>query len=245
MSNIPFHFVAIHCEPANANGGKFRDLSEIVDLAKKYKIKLTMEFSAQWAEMIASDSEKAGQVGEWKSRYRHEIAAHHHGIHHSKWDGYTNVESWPRPKASMDEFLSKLLRIGNISTMCVGGDGDSQTDWLSGVPYSTQGGQDLMDAVRPPKKCRYNGCTVYELSHSSLRNETDLGRLKNLYSSSNFNVGDVFGIQLHVADYSRNSSVLKNWLKFVRDQDPSGSNNKTVKGIFQSIAMPTEFSDCD
>ncbi len=94
-TKIPYYFVAIHNEPNHMLGGEemrekaYPVLEQIVDKANEYNIKLTIMFSAQMADMIAENPERLAKIKEWEKQ-GHEISAHHHGVRHSNWDGYTD-----------------------------------------------------------------------------------------------------------------------------------------------------------
>jgi hypothetical protein len=62
----------------------------MVQRADSYKMKLTLMFSAQFADHILESPERTAEVRQWKAS-GHEIAAHHHSIFHGNWDGYTAV----------------------------------------------------------------------------------------------------------------------------------------------------------
>jgi hypothetical protein len=95
-SSIPHYFLAIHNEPFHDTlmqqeklESSYELLGQMIEQASKYHIKLTLMFTAQWAEFIASDPEKMAELASWQQN-GHEIAAHHHSIYHGGWDGYTN-----------------------------------------------------------------------------------------------------------------------------------------------------------
>ena len=93
--SIPYYFVAIHNEPFHYPAGEkmlkesYAVLRKMVAAADKYNIKLTLMFTAQYADYISSDKKRMSELKEWEKR-GHEIAAHHHSIYHGNWDGYTN-----------------------------------------------------------------------------------------------------------------------------------------------------------
>ena len=90
----PDSFFVVHCEPPNANDLMFKSLVELVQMADKYNVKLTLQFTPQWAEMILSDKQELNLLRQWQ-RNGHEVAAQHHGPSvYIPWDGYTNKDNW-------------------------------------------------------------------------------------------------------------------------------------------------------
>lgn len=119
----PFYFIAIHCEPYHGRPGQeemiardYAVLKQMVDMADSYGIKLTLMFTPQWAEFIAGDPERMAQLEAWRES-GHEIAAHHHGVHHGNWDGYTDYpeEVYSLAKSAPGRTLSYLGSLDDYS----------------------------------------------------------------------------------------------------------------------------------
>ena len=97
-ANIPYYFIVIHNEPLPDLTApamptleeSYATLKRIIAKADEYNIKLTLMFTAQWADYINSSPERKADLASWK-KSGHEIAGHHHDIHHGLWDGYTNL----------------------------------------------------------------------------------------------------------------------------------------------------------
>lgn len=96
---IPYYFIAIHCEPYytdfNAEAKlaeSFKVLGEMVKAADQYHIKLTLMFSPQYCDYILADASRTGLIALWKSS-GHEIAYHHHCEMHGGWDGYSDSDA--------------------------------------------------------------------------------------------------------------------------------------------------------
>lgn len=94
---IPYYFIAVHCEPYYTDidaesklAESFKILGEMVKAADRYDIKLTLMFSPQYCDYILADSSCVALVGLWKSN-GHEIAYHHHCEMHGGWDGYSDA----------------------------------------------------------------------------------------------------------------------------------------------------------
>ncbi|OYT26976.1 MAG: hypothetical protein B6U97_02615 [Candidatus Altiarchaeales archaeon ex4484_96] len=56
-------------------------LKEMVEKANQYNIKLTLMFSAQWADIISEDPKMMSEIKQWQSQ-GHEISSYHHSINH-------------------------------------------------------------------------------------------------------------------------------------------------------------------
>ena len=78
IENIPYYFIAIHSEPNNKPGDeknieeRFNYLEEMINKADEYEIKLTLMFSAHWAEYITDNPGRLTMLDEWKEN-GHEI----------------------------------------------------------------------------------------------------------------------------------------------------------------------------
>lgn len=87
--NPPNYFIAIHNEPfQHENQGNIEILADMITYASERNIHLTLMFTPQWIPLLTEPKNKPF-LTQWKEQ-GHEISAHHHGIRHSGWDGYTN-----------------------------------------------------------------------------------------------------------------------------------------------------------
>jgi len=100
--SIPYYFIAVHNEPHHSTQreeqtieGEYNVLKNMVSKANEYNIKLTLMFTAQWVDYISESQDRMESIEAWRKQ-GHEIASHHHGIHHENWDGYT---SYPEVEA--------------------------------------------------------------------------------------------------------------------------------------------------
>ena len=63
----------------------------MVDAADARGLRLTLMWTAQWAQFAAEDPIRLAAVEAW-SASGHDIALHHHSVHHpGTWDGYTDL----------------------------------------------------------------------------------------------------------------------------------------------------------
>ena len=108
---IPYYFIAIHNEPFNLNDGSkliensYTTLKRMIERADRYSIKLTLMFSAQWADYISKDKNRMELLEKWKKN-GHEIAGHHHSIYHTNRDGYTNYPLETAQKERMQKLTN-------------------------------------------------------------------------------------------------------------------------------------------
>lgn len=116
--DMPYYFIAIHNEPIHGSPNQqeaiaqsYQILKEMVKKADEYNIKLTLMFTPQWADYISESSERMAELELWKKQ-GHEIAAHHHGLYHGNWDGYTDytkeeaeTQRMKQGKAPPEEYL--------------------------------------------------------------------------------------------------------------------------------------------
>ncbi len=151
-------FLIIHLEPYNKNLETttkthpeifWPDIIDLVELANSYGIALNLQFSPPWAEYILADATRTSTVREWESN-GHEIASHHHGPNFETWDGYTNDSSFLSHEDYLGnmnaywEVVRPLSVTGTFLTMTTGGGvyggaQDEEMDWISDVPFSTNG----------------------------------------------------------------------------------------------------------
>lgn len=67
-SNIPYYFVAIHNEPYHFPGGEERIekaygvLQRMIENANEHNVKLTLMFTAQWADYIVASGDRLAEL---------------------------------------------------------------------------------------------------------------------------------------------------------------------------------------
>lgn len=85
-----YYAVVIHNEPGE-QAIYYNSLLSLITRADSYGIKLTLMFSATWADYIVGNATRADELAAWKVS-GHEIAGHHHSIYNTAtWDGYTDL----------------------------------------------------------------------------------------------------------------------------------------------------------
>ncbi|RME32853.1 MAG: hypothetical protein D6794_12230 [Deltaproteobacteria bacterium] len=169
-------FIAVHLEvppTAGAVARRWASLENLVALADRYQVKLTLQFSWPWAKYVYENG-LLDTVHAWEAE-GHEIALHHHGPTHKFFDGYTNApdavrtDGWYATKfgylGDMDAlmaFMSPLSQRGITSA----GMSDEESDWPAGVLYFATDSGDAPskdDLLSRPVETTHNGFPVVEI----------------------------------------------------------------------------------
>ncbi len=233
----PETFFTVQCEPHTTS--EYPRLVDLVDLANRYGILLTIQFAPQWAEMIMADSSKIAQIRTWQEQ-GHEIGAHHHGIYHPIWDGFTNypqatITSAGKKlsdfKGNMDVFRSLVEPLGGDSLMLtLSGPGptdpDSSVDWQPDFIYRTGGGRQPAAGFSSPRVIGMGNYEACQVDHFFLENQTSVNMMKGKYD--NTAEKDVVGVVTHVFNFAADSNYVIDWFNFVQ-----GTNRKTARQIIR------------
>lgn len=168
-------FIAFHLEVSRGPRIKtlWPKLEQFMALADQYGVKVTLQFSAPWADYVYK-SGLLDTVHAWEAN-GHEIALHHHGPTHKFFDGYTNnpdavrTDGWYATDygylGSMDDlmaFMAPLSQKGITSA----GMSDEETDWPAGLLYfATDSGESPSkdDLLSMPVETTHNGYPVTEI----------------------------------------------------------------------------------
>lgn len=252
------YFYEVHMENEWVNSEMFGELENLVKLANKYKIKLTLLFTPQWAEMILTDSQKMAILNRWKSQ-GHEIGGHHHGPGIVSWDRYSalSMEEIDRIRASlpqnqrkisqermgpekyrgnMADYMKLLNRLAGKQIAVITMSNENQ-DWPAGVPYAA-GGNFLEEAISTPKNVVFNGHEVTKVTAAALLakpgkrtgQQTTVGQLKEKFLSSKLGI---FGVVSHEMDYKDNPKIYGEWFNFLNSIDSSGKHSYTISEIIK------------
>jgi hypothetical protein len=238
---LPISCFVVHCEPTRANEMMFRELTDLVALADTYAIPLTIDFTAQWAEMILADDEKTAALSAWIDA-GHEIGGHHHaywatldrGAH---WDGYTNTpvsellpELQDRYRGSMDDYLALLTALpGERTTACMGLDDDRDLiDWPKELSNSTSG-HAVEDCVSEPFVAAYAGHETWQVTHGLILQKQ--GALPALYEETG--AEQVFAVVGHVYNFAEDPRLFELWFRFLHAQDSAGTRRRTVSAAIE------------
>ncbi len=251
----PYYFVAIHCEPTGEAeiAHNFVVLREMVAYADAYNIKLTIMFTAQWADYIAADPALLAEVQGWMAN-GHEIAAHHHSIYHGSWDGYTDFSpdvvraqvSRHRPYlGTLDDYIAALRRVNpDIQAGCVNDEQDKQVmpdaiiyDTCSGFSNAGEPGERNGDSV--PRKGVNNFVTVGTVNGIQRKWLTHYQVYQNPLAAFQTMMemdGGVYGAVTHAA--SGQDTPLYAFLDAVHEVDPEGALSRTVSAVMEEELLP-------
>ncbi len=263
---IPYYFIAIHNEPHNSEpeGRKkieksYAILKKMVKKADEYNIKLTLMFTAQWADYISESPERTTEFEEWKKQ-GHEIAAHHHSIYHGNWDGYTDyakeeaenqrIKQGKTPEeylGTLDDFIKKLKKINpNIHSGCMNAEDKKEMpdeiyyDTCSGFANHGEPGKRERDSDTSKKgKNEYITVGVYKniarkwLAHYQTTLDRRQQKAQEVFNSMN---SGVYGSVNHSAIHEE--SAFYSWLEFLHSKDPTGEKSRTVSEIIDQKLIP-------
>lgn len=263
---IPYYFVTIHNDPLVGRVGGIANAYEVLERmvaqADAYNIKLTLMFTAQWAEYIVSSPERMRALERW-AESGHEIGAHHHSIHHISWDGYSNypdnIIDWARRQynkhepflGTLDGHYMEVLELLNpeMKTGCVNDETDKQAmpddiiyDTCSGFANFGRFGQFLDDAD-PTKGVNdyisvgsFNGIERQWLAHSQITTLSRAVAVQDVFLSMGYGV---YGTVNHSSAEEEEGFML--YLDFLHEQDPRGINSRTVSTVIESSILGREY----
>jgi hypothetical protein len=240
MADVPMSVFVVHCEPTNANETLWGELEALVALADRHNVPLSIDVTAQWAEMIVADEDKIAVLERWIDA-GHEIACHHHPYwstmdRPATWDGYTNtpinellLPDRAEYRGTMDEYMALLAALpGERRSGCLGGsDARDEADWPCALVYSTVG-HAIEDAVSRPVGRSMGSCDVVELGHALIVG-VDRGALRTRYEATGSDA--VFGVVGHVYNYAELPMAFEQWFATLYERDPIGQRRGTVSGV--------------
>ncbi|MBI5871808.1 hypothetical protein HZB88_01860 [archaeon] len=263
-TGIPYYFIAVHNEPSHslpisgeAIEKAYPTLEQIVDKANKYNIKLTLMLSAQWADYISESPERLAKIKEWQSQ-GHEIAAHHHGVRHNNWDGYTDyseeeavsfrlkyVEEPEEYIGALDDYIQKLKKINpEIKSGCVDDEEDKNEmpneiiyDTCSGFANFGEIGERLNDIPAEKGKNEFimvgnwKGIQRKWLAHYQLYHDVNAG--EEIFSSMS---SGVYGVVVH--SNPDQAEKLYEYLEFLHSKDPNAEKSRTLTEIIEQGLLP-------
>ncbi len=274
----PYYFIAIHNEPAHCISNQreiiaenFEILKKMINKADEYNIKLTMMFTAQWADYISQSSERMALLKNWQKSW-HEISAHHHWVYHGNWDGYSGYSeaeavkfredrvAWGRLKEAedyigdLDDYTNKLeLLDWDIVSGCVNEETD-KTELPDSIIYPTCSGfsNHLWVWVREddgwhPEKWINKYVTVWVYNWIERK---WLAHAQITSSEKEFNAestiesvwdDEVYGAVVHSTSKEYDSFV--DFLDFMHQKDPTGAKSRTVTNIIKEKILPEERID--
>jgi hypothetical protein len=257
-AQTPETFFTIHCEPNDSH--LFDKLVQLVNLANRQQVPLTIEFTPQWVDSIMRVSSRLQKVLDWQKQ-GHEIGAHHHGVYHLHWDRYTNyptstITAQGKNPAdllgNMNAYRVVLEKIGGDSLMLtMGGPGESDPDqskdWHEGFIYRTGGGRQVQDAFSTPSIIQYGLYKVCQINYFFIDTQIAVNTLKARYNSTAMK--DVVGVVTHTFNFAADSNYVIDWMKFVQNTQRKTVRqilrdrkcNPTVTAVEEFESIPLEF----
>ena len=271
---IPYYFIAIHNEPYHVSGGEkklaeeYNTLKRMVAKADQYNIKLTLMFTAQWADYISESPKRLADLESWKKQ-GHEIAGHHHSIYHGNWDGYTDyskeeAEAQRRKQGktpekylgTLTDYINHLRKINlDIKSGCVNDEHDKRAmpdkiiyDTCSGFANYGEVGIRLGDQDQKKGKNEYiltgtaNGILRKWLTHYQITTPERQKTAQTVFDS--MNPSYVYGVVTHSASGVQEEEYY-NFLEFLHSRDPEGKKSRTVSEIIDQKLLPEETISTD
>ncbi len=265
--SIPYYFIAIHNEPYHLPGGEsklakeYETLERMIAEADLYGIKLTLMFTAQWAEYISESPERMAELEAWKEQ-GHEIAAHHHSIYHGNWDGYTDysreqAEAQRRMQGfvpeeylgTLEDYINKLRKLNpDIKSGCTNEERDKK-EMPNAIIYGTCSGfancgevcERLSDTDLRKGKNEYiltgvaDGVPRKWLAHYQITTPERQEAAQTVFSS--LNCSHVYGAVTHSASGVQEEEYY-DFLEFLHSRDPGASKSRTVSEVIEQGLLP-------
>jgi hypothetical protein len=263
---IPYYYICIHNEPYNVPNGEKRIardydvLCQLINIAHQRDIKLTMMFTAQWADYISADSLRLARLNQWVER-GHEIAAHHHNVYHINWDGYTDYPAegiktmrqsiQPRKErflGNLNTYVDRLLKINSaLKTGCMNAELD-KSEMPDKIVYDTslgaanfgEGTKLLSDLGNPEKGINefisvasYRGIERKWVTHFQINNNRDSGQA--MRTMLRMQAG-TYGVVMH--SFKRQLSSFAAFIEFLYGIDPSASHSRTISEVIEQRLIP-------
>ncbi|MBI82136.1 MAG: hypothetical protein CMJ81_02980 [Planctomycetaceae bacterium] len=236
----PYAAFIVHCEPRNADGGSLLRLREMVQKADEHQVKLTIDFTPPWVEMILVDTLFLGWVSDWNDA-GHELGAHHHPYWVStergtNWDGYTNTpeeellgDDADDYLGDMDDYLALLNQLPGTrtsGTLGLGYSGD-ELDWPQDLLYSATG-HAYDEIVGQPELVEYDGHEVWQMNHGLFFSVPPV-QIESAYQAAGSD--DIFAVVTHVSNYEESVEsvqAVEDFFAFLTAEDPTGESLVTV-----------------
>lgn len=219
-------------------------MQEIVAAADARSVKLGIQLTPQWVDMIkAAGNEWMLEAFQgWRSN-GHDFGGHHHQIDHdAAWDGYSNVStavSSTRDPGYLGNLADHLVVIQRLVSPAAitnysGGEPD---DYPIGIPILFHGGQTegTQAAAIQPERVDYNGLPAWYMSMASLIvfGQPDNDALEQLYLITPSS--DYFGVATHADNWLTSSDPIVAWFDFLQEQDPEGQSIRTLSQILSEL----------
>jgi hypothetical protein len=268
-TQFPYYFIAIHNEPfyelgPSAQGtieGAYATLQKMIAKADAYDIKLTLMFSASWADYINADAKRIAEVDEWQKN-GHELSAHHHSIYHGGgWDGYSG---YSKDKAlevraeknksetyigNLDNYTEEIRQIDpSINSGCVNEETDKK-EMPDSIIYGTCSGfsNHLGVGIREDDGSKsekginqyvtvgtYNNIERKWLAHAQITSSEKQAKAQAVMDGMQNN--EVYGAVVHSLDREYDAFIA--FIEFLHQNDPNGKKSRTVTSVIKEKLLP-------
>jgi len=248
----PYYFITVRNgaeQPEQAH----KVLKEMVKLADAQHVKLTLLFSAQYAEYLSSDTTRMIELENWRSA-GHEIGAYHKGPDRKDWDGYTDLdaealarvrksEAAPVPAPGHRDYFAALSRIApKLNTGCMLDKSDKKflaaapayetcLAPANGLKTATDSGSDGINDFIAPAPGRGEG--KKRLSFAEPFDRAGMEAAKKAFSGM---TAGVYGAAFNSS--TSDFGAFFAWLKFLKGRDPQGIYSRTVSGAVENKILP-------
>ncbi len=190
----------------------------IVDLANKYNIKLTLQFNPQWAVYILKDTNKINRVRKWQKQ-GHEVGLHHHGYDHGDWNGYTNrerKEDDPKFRGTTHDMMKLMGQLVQPYQLLSGTITDEEFDYPEDIKYDTEGILITHARSKPKWVALGRNNKVIQVGMAFLSFKGDIESFKREYIK--LREDELFGVVTHEKDFAKNPVIIEEWLRFIKSE---------------------------
>jgi hypothetical protein len=226
----------------------FETAQNLIRKADDYDFQLTLEFNPQWAEYILLDSARTSTVRQWQEQ-GHEIAFHHHSLHHPDWNGYSNDPSALRDPLYLGnvdaglELVRNLAAPAKITTAMIDGlpidmpgsydDTTENLIFTGGNQYDSFEQYGELRSLQPVKVVKANGGTVIRVAHRQLtwmNTEIGIEEILEIFMEEYENTqhDEIYGVVFHCFDYFVAPTAYDEWFEFIKN---SGDSVRSVGEI--------------
>ncbi|OGR80999.1 MAG: hypothetical protein A2X32_08640 [Elusimicrobia bacterium GWC2_64_44] len=240
-----YYFIAVQNGAYNFKGGRpaleesYKALQGMVKLAGERGVRLTLLFSAQYAEYVSADPARFAELAGWQ-REGHEVGAYHQGPETTAWDGYTDLAAeelaglrgGAPASGGHKEYFAALARLEpGLKTGCMVGGSDTKflaaappyEICLRGDPAGARGAAaGVNDSVFVPLA----GGPRRNLSSYHPSDKAGIEAAQSAFGG--------MGLGVYGASFRSTPAefgAFYAWLNFLARQDPQGLRSRTVASV--------------
>lgn len=240
-----YYFIAVQNGAYNFKGGRpaleesYKALQGMVKLAGERGVRLTLLFSAQYADYVSADPARAAELAAWQ-RAGHEIGAYHQGPETTAWDGYTDLPAaelaalrgGAPASGGHKEYFAALARLEtDLRTGCMVGGSDAE--FLAAAPSyeiclrgDTGGARGAAAGVNDSVFVPRAGGPRRKLSSYHPSDKAGIEAAQSAFGG--------MGLGVYGASFRSTPAefgAFYAWLNFLARQDPQGLRSRTVSSV--------------